>query len=225
MRRSTAKRGGMKAQPLRKASGLSVLCVDDHRIVREGISLIISREPDMHVVASAADGEEAVALYRKHRPDVTLMDLQMPRISGLEAIKQIRSVDPAAKIVVLTMYEGDEHIYRALAAGAAAYLLKDSLSDELITTVRAVQAGQRPMRPEVQAKLATRASQPPLTPREIQVMELVAKGDRNKEIAFTLGISEETVQVHLKNIFAKLNVTDRTAALNVAVRRGFVHLR
>ena len=215
----------MKAQPLRKASALKVLCVDDHRIVREGISLIISREPDMQVVASAADGEEAVALYRKHRPHVTLMDLQMPRISGLEAIKQIRSVDPAARIVVLTMYEGDEHIYRALAAGAAAYLLKDSLSDELITTVRAVHAGQRPMRPEVEAKLATRASQPPLTPREIQVMELVAKGDRNKEIAFTLGISEETVQVHLKNIFAKLNVTDRTAALNVAVRRGFVHLR
>lgn len=163
-------------------------------------------------------------MYRQHRPDVTLMDLQLPRMTGLEAIHAIRAGDPDARIVVLTMYEGDEYIHRALAAGAVTYLLKDMLSDELITVVRAVHAGQRPVRPEVAEKLLVRASHPTLTPREIQVMELVAKGSRNKEIAADLAISEETVQVHLKNIFSKLQVTDRTAAVNIALRRGFVHL-
>ena len=204
---------------------IRVLCVDDHRIVREGIALIIDREPDMQVVASAATGEEAVVLFKRDRPDVTLMDLQLPVMSGLDAIKAIRLDDADARIIVLTMYQGDEDIHRALSAGAATYLLKDTLSDDLIRFVREVHTGRRPIRPEVKARLDERAAQPTLTPREIQVMERVAEGKRNKEIASLLGISEETVQVHLKNIFVKLKVSERTAAVNVALRRGIVHIR
>ena len=206
-------------------SQIRVLCVDDHRIVREGIALIINRQPDMEVVGSAADGEEAVAQFKRHRPDVTLMDLQLPAMSGLDAIKAIREDDPDARIIVLTMYQGDEDIHRALSAGATTYLLKDTLSDDLIRFVREVHAGRRPIRPDVKARLDERASQPTLTPREVQVMELVSLGKRNKEIAAVLGISEETVQVHLKNIFAKLKVNERTAAVNVALRRGIVHIK
>jgi len=206
-------------------SPIRVLCVDDHRIVREGIALIISREPDMQVVGSASTGEEAVGLFERERPDVTLMDLQLPTMSGLEAIRAIRSTHVDARIIVLTMYQGDEDIHRALAAGATTYLLKDTLSDDLIRVVREVHAGRRPIRPEVRARLEERAAQPTLTPQEVQVMELVSEGRRNKEIALTLGISEETVQVHLKNIFAKLKVGERTAAVNVALRRGIVHIK
>jgi len=204
---------------------IRVMCVDDHRIVRDGIALIIDREPDMRVVGSAATGEEAVAAFARDRPDVTLMDLQLPRMTGLDAIKLIRKEDPHARIIVLTMYQGDEDIHRALSAGAATYLLKDTLSDDLIRIVREVHGGRRPIRPDVMARLDERAAAPTLTPREIQVMELVAEGRRNKEIASTLAISEETVQVHLRNIFAKLKVSERTAALNVAIRRGIVHIR
>lgn len=204
---------------------IRVLCVDDHRIVREGLGLIIDREPDMHVVGFAATGEEAVAIFARERPDVTLMDLQLPTMSGLEAIQSIRREDPDARIVVLTMYQGDEDIHRALSAGASTYLLKDTLSDDLIRIVREVHAGRRPIRAEVKARLDERAAQPTLTPREVQVMERVAEGRRNKEIATALGISEETVQVHLKNIFAKLKVGERTAAVNVALRRGIVHIK
>jgi DNA-binding NarL/FixJ family response regulator len=204
---------------------IRVLCVDDHRIVREGITLIIDREADMQVVGSAATGEEAVALFKRERPDVTLLDLQLPIMSGLEAIQAIRQEDGDARIIVLTMYQGDEDIHRSLAAGAATYLLKDTLSDDLIRFVREVHSGRRPIRPEVKARLDQRAAQPTLTPREVQVMERVAEGRRNKEIAGLLGISEETVQVHLKNIFAKLKVGERTAALNVALRRGIVHIK
>lgn len=204
---------------------IRVLCVDDHRIVREGVGLIIDREPDMQVVASAATGEEAVALFTRERPDVTLMDLQLPTMSGIEAIQAIRREDPGAHIIVLTMYQGDEDIHRALSAGAATYLLKDTLSDDLIRYVREVHSGRRPIRADVKARLDERAAAPTLTPREIQVMELVAEGKRNKEIAPLLGISEETVQVHMRNIFAKLKVSERTAALNVALRRGIVHIK
>jgi len=203
---------------------IRVLCVDDHRIVRDGIALIISRQADMQVVGSAATGEEAVLQFKRHQPDVTLMDLQLGAMSGLDAIKVIRREHPTARIVVLTMYRGDEDIHKALAAGAATYLLKDTLSDDLIRIVRQVHAGERPMGAVVKAKLDERATQPALTPREIQVIGLVAQGGRNKEIAGTLGISEETVQVHLKNIFHKLKVNERTAAVNVALRRGIVHI-
>ena len=204
---------------------IRILCVDDHQLIREGVTLIIEREPDMRVVAAARTGEEAVALFREHRPDVTLMDLQLPVMNGLEAIQAIRKEDPGARIIVLTMYEGNEHIYRALTAGAATYLLKDTLSSDLIRVVRQVHAGEKPLRPEVQAKLAERAAQPTLTPREVEVISLVGEGRRNKEVAATLRISEETVQVHLRNIFAKLQVSDRASALTVAVKRGIVRPR
>lgn len=204
---------------------IRVLCVDDHRIVREGIAVIIGQQPDMEVIGSVASGEEAVSVFALQRPDVTLMDLQLRTMSGLEAIRAIRRDYPDARIIVLTTYEGDEDIYRALAAGATTYLLKDMLTDDLMRFVRDVHAGKRPIQADVQARLEQRATHPNLTPREVQVMELVAQGRRNKEISTTLNISEETVQVHLKNIYAKLEVNERTAALNVALRRGIVHIR
>jgi DNA-binding NarL/FixJ family response regulator len=214
-----------KAAAIMPKPRIRILCVDDHQLIREGITLIIEREADMRVVAAARTGEEAVALFKEHRPDVTLMDLQLPTMNGLEAIQAIRKVDPSARIIVLTMYEGNEHIYRALSAGAATYLLKDTLSSDLIRVVRQVHAGEKPLRPEVQAKLAERAAQPTLTPREVEVMTLVGEGRRNKEVAAALHISEETVQVHLRNIFAKLHVSDRAAALTVATKRGIVRPR
>ena len=203
---------------------IRVLCVDDHRIVREGLTLIISHQPDMEVIGVAATADEAVAQYAKHQPDITLMDLRLGGSSGLDAIQRICDEHPAARIIVLTMYQGDEDIYRALAAGATTYILKDTVAEDLIRVVREVHAGERPMAPEVRARLDERAGQRPLTVRETQVMELVSKGHRNKEIAAILGISEETVPVHLKHIFAKLKVNERTAAVNVALRRGIVHI-
>jgi two-component system NarL family response regulator len=203
---------------------IRVLCVDDHRIVREGITLIISRQPDMEVVASAASGEEAIELFRQHQPDITLMDLQLGAMSGVDAIRAIRRETPGARIVVLTMYQGDEDIFRALDAGAATYLLKDMLSDDLIRVVREVHSGNQPIRPEVEALLAKRAAGSTLTNREVEVIDLIAQGMRNKEIAASLGISEETAQVHVKHILAKLKVKDRSAAITVALRRGIIHL-
>ena len=169
-------------------SRIRVLCVDDHRIVREGIGLIIDRQTDMEVVGSAATGEEAVLLFMRERPDVTLMDLQLSTMSGLDAIRAIRHEDAEARIIVLTMYQGDEDIHRALSAGATTYLLKDTLSDDLIRFVREVHAGRSPIRADVKARLDERAGQPTLTPREVQVMELVYEGRRNKEIGTLLGI-------------------------------------
>lgn len=203
---------------------IRVLCVDDHRIVREGIGLIIGKQADMCVVGSAACGEDAIALFDRERPDVTLMDLQLGQMSGLQAIRAIRRISTDARIVVLTMYQGDEDIYRALDAGAATYLLKDSLADDLVRVIREVHGGRRPISPDVEARLADRARLPPLTPREVEIIELIAQGMRNKEIAAALGISTETVQVHVKNVLGKLNVNDRTAAINVAIRRGIIHI-
>ena len=205
-------------------SRIRVLCVDDHRLVREGIALIIARQPDMKVVGFAATADEAVLQWRRHRPDITLMDLRLGGMSGLDAIRVIRRESPTARLIVLTMYQGDEDIHQALAAGAATYLLKDTLSDDLIRTVREVHAGGQPIGEAVRARLTERATTPPLTPREVEVLTLVAQGHRNKEIAALLGLSEETVPVHLKNIFAKLRVNERTAAVNVALRRGIVHI-
>ena len=205
-------------------SPIRVLVVDDHRIVREGLALIINREADIEVVGTAASGEEAVAAFTRDRPDIVLMDLQLPGMSGVEAIRDIRRLDPRARIVVLTMYGGDEDIHRALEGGATTYLLKDSLSDDLIRVVREVHAGGRPMTPDVKARLDDRAARPTLTQREVRVLQLVMEGKRNKEIAAGLSISEETVEVHMKNIFAKLGVHDRTAAVYVALRRGIIHV-
>ena len=205
-------------------SPIRVLCVDDHRIVREGMALIIDREADLAVVALAATADEAVAQFTLHRPDITLMDLRLGASSGLDALRRIKQIDPAAHVIVMTMYKGDEDIHRALTAGAAAYLLKDALSNDLIRTVREVHAGLHPVSADVQARLDHRASQPTLTAREVEVLDLVAAGKRNKEIALALNISDDTVQVHIKNIFAKLRVNERTSAVKVAVQRGIVHL-
>jgi len=178
----------------------------------------------MEVVGTAATGEEAVELFGHARPDVTLMDLQLPVMSGLEAIQRIRQLDASARIVVLTMYKGDEDIYRALNAGAVTYLLKDMVGSDLMEVIRAVHAGEQPMTPGVKALLDEHSRQPALTAREIQVLEMVYRGFRNKQIASHLLVQEDTVRVHLKNIYSKLNVSDRTAAVNVALRRGIIHL-
>jgi DNA-binding NarL/FixJ family response regulator len=200
------------------------MCVDDHRLVREGIELIVGRQRDMRVVASAASGEEAVSFFRVHRPEIVLMDLQLGGMSGVETTRIIRREFPESRIIVLTMHRGDEDVHRALQAGAATYLLKDALSDDLIRVMREVYAGTHHLQPGIAALLAERAAGQTLTPRETQVMELVAQGMRNKEIAASLGISEETAQVHVKNILAKLSVQDRSAAITVALRRGIIHL-
>lgn len=203
---------------------ITVLCVDDHRIVREGLRMIINGEPDMTVVDAVATGGEAVVGYRRHAPDITLMDLRLPDMSGVDAIRSIREFDHDARIIVLTMYKGDEDIHQALGAGASTYLLKDTLADDLPRIVREVNAGQRRLPADVQAKLLERAANPTLTSREIEVMKLVAAGRRDKEIAIALAISNQTVRVHVKNIFAKLGVGDRTEAMNVAIRRGIIHI-
>jgi two-component system NarL family response regulator len=206
------------------STSIRVLVVDDHRLVRDGLALIIDREPDMTVVGFASTAQEALAQFGALAPDITLMDLRLDDSSGLDAIRGIRQHVSDARIIVLTMYEGDEDIYRALTAGASAYLLKDALSNDLIRVVRAVHAGERPLSPRIQARLDERADREALTPREVQVLQLVSRGLRNKQIAAELNISEETVPVHMRNIFIKLNVRERTSAVHVAVRRGIVHL-
>jgi len=203
---------------------IRILCVDDHRIVREGIASLIDRQPDMRVVASAASGEEAIDLFFEHQPDITLMDLQLGVMDGITAIKIIRRRAPEARIVVLTMRRGDEDIHRALEAGASTYLMKDMISDDLIRVLREVQDGAHPMPADVEARLAERATRASLTDREVQVVELVAQGMRNKEIGVSLGITETTVQVHVKNILAKLKVQDRSGAITAAIRRGIIHI-
>ena len=203
---------------------IRVLVIDDHPMVRAGLAATISPEPDMTLVASASTGKEGLEKFRQHQPDVTLMDLRMPEMGGVEAITTIRAEFPSAKIIVLSTYQGDEDIFRALKAGAVTYLLKDTLAEKMIGVIREVASGGRPMLPEVAQKLTSRMFQTALTAREIEVLHLVAKGKRNKEIAGELGISDETVQGHVKNILSKLSVHDRTEAVAVAIRRGIVHL-
>lgn len=201
-----------------------VLVIDDHPMVRAGLAATLNPEPDMEIVASAENGREGVALYRCHQPDVALMDLKMPEMGGVEAIRAIRMDFPLAKIVVLSTYEGDEDIFRAIQAGALTYLLKNTPSEKMIDVIRKVAAGGRPMPPEVAQKLTDRLLQPTLTNRETDVLRLLTRGMRNKEIAAALEITEETVQSHVKSILAKLAVHDRTEAVAVAIRRGIVHL-
>ena len=221
MNTDTARSG---ADALVQEGPIRVMCVDDHRLMREGLARIVGVQADMVVVAEASSGEEAVEQFVKHRPDVTLMDLQMPTTSGHEAIRAIRSIDPGARIIVLTMYQGDEDVHRAIEAGAMGYLLKDTVPDDLIRVVREVHAGCRAIPPEIAAVLAARANHPTLTSREQQVLELLATGMRNKEIAAALGISGDTANAHIKSIFQKFNVHDRTAALAEAIRRGIIHI-
>lgn len=203
---------------------IRVLVVDDHPMVRAGLAATIVPEPDMAVVAAAANGKEGLEQYRLHQPDIVLMDLKMPEMGGVQAIRTIRSEFPTAKIIVLSTYQGDEDIYRALEAGAVTYLLKDMLAEKMIGVIREVAGGGRPIPSEVTQRLTDRMFQPTLTNREVEVLRQVAKGKRNKEIAADLKISDETVQGHVKNILAKLSVHDRTEAVAVAVRRGIVHL-
>ena len=203
---------------------ISVLCVDDHQIVREGIVAVIGRQIDMEVTGTAANGLQAVEAFLQNPPDVTLMDLQLPVLSGLEAIRRIRSADVHAKIIVLTTYHGDEDVHRALEAGAATYVLKEAVLDDLAGVVRAVHNGAQPLSDDVRRILATRLNYGQLTAREIEVLELIAQGLSNKEVGKSLGITEETTKVHVRNIMDKLDVEDRTEAVTRALRRGIIHL-
>ncbi|HEX6605668.1 MAG TPA: response regulator transcription factor [Chloroflexia bacterium] len=208
-----------------KEGAIRVLIADDHPVVREGVAAMIERRPDMTVVGEAATGREAVAAYRAAQPDVVLMDLRMPDMTGVEAIGAIRGEFPGARIIVLTTYDGDEDIYRGLQAGARAYLLKDAPRDDLLDAIRAVHAGQSRIPPAVAARLAERVlAGPELTARELEVLQGIVAGRSNKEIGAALGISEGTVKAHVNSILGKLGVADRTQAVTTALQRGIVHL-
>jgi two-component system NarL family response regulator len=203
---------------------IRVVCVDDHPIVLEGLRSVLSAAGDIDVVATGSNGRQAIELFERHRPDVSVLDLRMPVLDGVDAVRGIRHASADARIIILTTYKGDEDIYRALQAGAITYILKETLADDLVRVVRQVHAGECPVPQEVAASLVSRVTHPSLTRRERDVLCSLAKGLRNKEISAELGITEETVQVHMKNILAKLNVHDRTEAVIVALRRGIIHL-
>jgi two-component system NarL family response regulator len=203
---------------------IRVLIADDHSIVRQGLATIINRDPEMTVIAQAEDGRQAIDLFREYQPDVTLMDLRMPNIGGVEAISTICSEFKSARIVVLTTYDGDEDIYRGLQTGAQGYLLKDAKPNELLSAIRIVHGGQKYVPPEVGAKLVQRMSNPELSERELSVLRLIAQGMSNLDIANTLTIGESTVKSHVNRILSKLGVNDRTQAVITAVKRGIVSL-
>ncbi len=203
-------------------SSIRILAVDDHPLVRQGIAGLVAVQSDMTVVAEAANGRDAIQQYRAHRPDVTLMDLQMPEMNGVDAIIAIRNEFSEAKIIVLTTYTGDVQILRALKAGARAYLLKNLLHKELLETIRAVHAGKKTLSPEASFQLAEHATDDALTPGEISVLRLIAAGNANKQIADQLSITEETVKGRVKNILSKLGANDRTHAAMIGVRRGII---
>jgi DNA-binding NarL/FixJ family response regulator len=207
------------------SEAIRILVVDDHHVVRQGLVALLGIMPGIEVVGQAADGVEAIALYRSLHPDVTLMDLQLPKLSGVAAIRGIRVEDPSARFIVLTTFDGDEDIYRALEAGAKAYLLKGMTVDELISTIRAVHSGKTRLAPALAEKLAERMSGQALTVREQDVLERIVAGRSNKEIASDLNISEATVKTHVNNLLGKLGVSDRTHAATVAIQRGIVHLK
>jgi DNA-binding NarL/FixJ family response regulator len=204
--------------------GIGVLIADDHSVVREGLVSLIGRKEDMTVLAEAGNGREAVELWKRHRPDVTLLDLRMPELDGVGAIKEIRASDEGARIIVLTTFDGDEDIYRAIQAGAKGYLLKDVPREALMDCIRRVHAGETCVPVHLAAKLAERVSGETLSEREIDVLKLMAQGKSNKEIGSALFISEGTVKSHVKAIFAKMNVISRTEAVATATRRGLIQL-
>jgi len=206
------------------SSPIRVLAVDDHPLVREGIAGLIGVQADMTVVAQAGNGREAIQQFRTHRPDVTLMDLQMPEMNGLDALLAIRTEFPEARVVVLTTYEGDVQILRALKAGAQGYLLKNTLHSELLSTIRGVHAGRKGLSPEVSHQIAEHAGDDALTPAEIAVLRLIAGGNANKEIADQLGVTEDTVKGRVKSILSKLDANDRTHAAVIGVKRGIIEL-
>jgi DNA-binding NarL/FixJ family response regulator len=203
---------------------IRVLCVDDHPLVRKGIASILGNEADMKLVAEAGNGRDAVALFRKHKPDVTLMDLKMPEMGGIEAAKQIRAEFPEAKIIALTSFDGDQDIYRALEAGVRGYLLKEMVHSDVLGAIRQVYAGKRLMPQEVAQRLSEYFPQVALSPREVEVLTLVAKGLANKEIAKQLGTASGTIKMHVQNILAKLDAVDRTQAVTIGLQRGIIHL-
>jgi two-component system NarL family response regulator len=215
-----------RAEAARAAtSDATVLLVDDHALLRTGVANIINQERGLRVVAEAGNGLEAIAAYERHRPDVVLLDLRMPEMEGVEVVRRIREQDPRARVIILTTYDTDEEIARALKAGAKAYVLKDISADDLIACIREVLAGKTYLAPAAAAKLAEGVTRVQLTPRELSALQLMADGKANKEIASALGISDRTVKTHLGHLFEKLGVTSRTEAIGVATRRGLVRLQ
>ena len=210
----------MTTEPAR----IRVLSVDDHPLLRQGIGALVSAQPDMVMVGQAATGEEGLREFRQHRPDVTLLDLRLPDISGVEVLRSIRAEAPEARVVILTTFEGDVEIQRALEAGARGYLLKTMPPGELVEAIRQVHAGKKRIPPAVAAQLAEHVSDEALTPREIEVLRHIAQGNRNKDIGERLFISEETVKVHVKHVMDKLGASDRTEAVAIAIRRGIIQL-
>ena len=205
-------------------SRIRILLVEDHEVVRQGLAALLSSEETLEVAGAVGDGEAAISAYRQLRPDITLMDLRLPKLGGAEAITRIRDEFPDARVIVLTTFDGDEDIFRALQAGARAYLLKGMPLDELLATIRTVHSGRSHLPPDVAEKLAGRVSSQNLTGRELEVLERIVAGRANKEIAADLSISEATVKSHVNNLLGKLGVADRTHAATVALQRGFVHL-
>jgi DNA-binding NarL/FixJ family response regulator len=212
------------ASPTAPSTGIRVMTVDDHPIFRDGLAALLASYKDLELVAEAADGAEAVAIFRTHRPDVVLMDLSMPVMGGAQATEAITSEFPDARIIALTTYEGDVDIHRALEAGARGYLLKDALRNQVADAIRAVHRGARVVPPTVAQKLAEYTPRVELTDRELEVLSLMAKGQSNKEIADSIGRTEATVKVHVLHILSKLGVDDRTAAVTVGLKRGMIHL-
>ena len=206
------------------SESIRLLIVEDHNVVRQGLVALLNVAEGLKVVGEAADGVEAITQIRKHEPDITLIDLRLPRMSGVDVIERIRMETPQARFIVLTTYDGDEDIYRALKAGARAYLLKGMTSEELIATIRAVHAGKSHIPPVIAQRLAERMDTEDLTPREFDVLEQIVQGKSNKEIAGELEVSEATVKTHINSLLSKLDVTDRTQAATAAIRRGLVPL-
>jgi two-component system NarL family response regulator len=205
-------------------TNIRIMIADDHAIVRQGLATIVDRDPEMTVIAQAEDGQQAIALFREHQPDITLMDLRMPQIDGVEAITAICAEFKQARIMVLTTYDGDEDIYRGLQSGAAGYLLKDAKPNELLNAIRTIHSGQKYVPLKVGAKLVQRMSNPELSARELEVLRLMAQGMSNLEIGTALNISESTVKSHVNRILSKLGVSDRTQAVIIAIKRGIVSL-
>ena len=203
---------------------IRVLTVDDHALIRDGVAALIANQKDMRLVGEASNGREAIEQFRSHRPDITLMDLQMPEMNGIDALIAIRSEFPDARIIVLTTYAGDALCKRAMKAGAQAYILKGNVRKDLLDTIRAVRAGKKILHPEVAAELATHAADDALSEREIEVLSLIAAGNSNKLVADQLAISEDTVKGHVKSILSKLGVNDRTHAVTAAFKRGIIDL-
>ena len=206
------------------ANAIRILVVDDHPVVREGVDALVRRQRDMRIVAQATNGREAIQQFRTHRPDVTLMDSQMPEMNGLDALMALRGEFPEARIIVLTTYAGDTQVLRAIKAGARAYLLKNALHKELLDTIRAVHAGKKYISPGASFELAEYASDDALTPAEVRVLRLIADGNANKEIAAQLSVSEDTVKGQVRNILSKLGAKDRAHAAMIGVKRGIIEV-